>query len=210
MEINPASISHQSFYKLMIGSIVPRPIGWVSTVNAWGTPNLAPFSFFNAVCSNPPTLLFCPSVRNTDIAPKDTLRNVRETGEFVVNIVTEALAEAMNLTSTEFPAHVDEFAAAGLTPAPSLTVRPPRVLESPINFECMVTQIVDCGDQPGGGSVVIGRITHLQVDDRVLYGGDKIDILALKPIGRIAGAGYCRVNDLFDLPRPPSQIKPGG
>jgi flavin reductase (DIM6/NTAB) family NADH-FMN oxidoreductase RutF len=120
MEADPATLPWKSVYKLMIGSILPRPIGWISTVDAAGQTNLAPFSFFNAVASRPPTVLFCPTIREFDAGPKDTLRNVRTTGEFVVNIVTEALAEAMNISSTEFPAEVDEFRAAGLTPAPSV------------------------------------------------------------------------------------------
>lgn len=204
---NPDTLPWNSVYKIMTGSILPRPIGWVSTLNPDGQPNLAPFSFFNVVCANPPTLLFCPGVRSTDGIAKDTLHNVRATGEFVVNIVTEALAEAMNLTATEFPADINEFEATGLTPAPSVMVRPPRVAESPIHYECEVLHIIDIGDQPGGGSVVIGRVVHLHVDESVLIGTDKINIQALQPIGRLAGSGYTRVTDLFDLVRPPSQLK---
>lgn len=207
MEIDPNNLPWQSIYKILIGSILPRPIGWISSLNGQGQANLAPFSFFNAVCPSPPTVLFCPTIRGRDLASKDTLNNVRETGEFVVNIVTESLAQAMNITSTEFPSEVDEFDAAGLTPAPSLRVSPPRVAESPIHYECKVTQIVDIGNLPGGGSIVIGQIVHLQIDESVLMGTDKIDLLALKPVGRLAGSGYCRVTDLFELPRPPSRLK---
>lgn len=208
MEINPLDLPHESMYKLMVGSIVPRPIAWVSTLAPDGQPNLAPFSFFNAVCPKPPTLLFVSNIRNTDGSPKDTLSNIRATGEFVVNIVSEGLAEAMNLTSTELPAEVDEFALAGVTPVPSAAVKPPRVSESLIHFECRLMQIIDISDQPGGGSVVLGEIVHLHVDDSVLIGDDKINLAALKPVGRLAGAAYTRVTDLFDLMRPPSQIPP--
>ena len=156
MEFTPGSLPWKSMYKLMIGSIVPRPIGWISTVDEAGTPNLAPFSFFNAAGANPPHVLFCPTVRETDAGPKDTLRNARATGEFVVNIVTEALGPAMNLTSAELAGDVDEFAVAGLATAPSALVRPPRVAESPIHFECRVAHILDLGQEPGGASVVIG------------------------------------------------------
>jgi len=201
MEIETGQIAWQSMYKLMIGSIVPRPIGWISTVDIAGTPNLAPYSFFNAICSNPPHVMFCASVRS-DETHKDTLHNVRATGEFVVNIVTQSLAEAMNITSGDFAPGNSEFAAAGLTPAPSKTVRPPRVAESPIHFECAVTQIVEVSDLPGGGSIVIGRVLHLHVDDTLLIGVDKIDIAQLQPIGRLAGTGYARINDFFDLERP--------
>ncbi|MEI2692092.1 MAG: hypothetical protein V9H69_21250 [Anaerolineae bacterium] len=127
----------------------------------------------------------------------------------IVNIFGEALAAQMNITSTEFPAEVDEFMAAGLTPAPSLTVRPPRVLESPMHHERQVAQIVELGQQPGAGRVIIGRVLHIHVADARLIGGDKIDIAALQPIGRLAGNGYCRVAPaMFDLARPASQIKP--
>jgi flavin reductase (DIM6/NTAB) family NADH-FMN oxidoreductase RutF len=206
MEADPATLPWKSVYKLMIGSILPRPIGWISTVDAAGQTNLAPFSFFNAVASRPPTVVFCPTIREFDAGPKDTLRNVRTTGEFVVNIVTEALAEAMNISSTEFPADVDEFRAAGLTAAASVAVTPPRVAESPIHFECRVQQIVEVGDEPGGGSLVLGRIVHLHVDSSVLVQDDKIDLSALRPIGRLSGAGYCRVTEIFQMPRPRSQL----
>jgi flavin reductase (DIM6/NTAB) family NADH-FMN oxidoreductase RutF len=207
MEIVPESLPWQSVYKIMIGSVVPRPIGWVSTIDSAGQFNLAPFSFFNAICGNPPTLLFCPSVRNTDGGVKDTLNNVRASGEFVVNIVTESLAEAMNLTAGEYPADIDEFKLANLTPVPSAVVKPPRVGESPINFECRLTQVIEISAEPGGGNIVIGRIVHIHVRDDVLIGSDKIDILKLQPVGRLAGNSYTRINDLFELARPASQIR---
>ena len=207
MEILPKDLSWPSVYNILVGSIVPRPIGWISTVNLVGQLNLAPFSFFNAVCPNPPHVLFCPNVRVTDRQAKDTLLNVRATGEFVVNIVTEDLAEAMNLTSTELPAAVNEFEFGDLSISPSKAVRPPRVAESPIHYECKMVHIFDLGDQPGAGSVVIGRVVHIHVDESVLFGKDKIDVTRLKPIGRLGGNGYCRVTDLFKMVRPPSQIK---
>jgi len=206
LDAQPDALPWQSIYKILIGSVVPRPIGWISTVDENGRYNLAPFSFFNAICPNPPHVLFCPNIRGTDSNPKDTLHNVRTTGEFVVNIVTEPLAEAMNLTATELPSDVDEFTLAGVTPMPSVVVKPPRVLESPIHYECRVTQIVDVSDEPGGGSVVIGRVVYMHISDDLLIGGDKIDIARLQPIGRLAGASYSRVTDIFDLARPASQI----
>ena len=208
MIINPDDSPWESIYKLMIGSIVPRPIGWISTVNASGQPNLAPFSFFNGVCARPPHVLFCPMMRGTDLSPKDTLRNVRATGEFVANIVSESLKIQMNITSTEFPAQINEFEAAGLTPAPSIIVSPPRVLESAVQYECKVVHIVDLGSDPGGGSVVIGRVVRIHVRDDVLMGLDKIDLEKLAPIGRLAGHSYCRLTDIFELVRPPFQIPP--
>jgi flavin reductase (DIM6/NTAB) family NADH-FMN oxidoreductase RutF len=140
-------------------------------------------------------------------AGRMTPRAVRTTGEFVVNIVTETLAEAMNITSTELPPEVDEFQLAGLTAAPSVVVAPPRVAESPIHFECRVHQIVELGTEPGAGAVVLGRIVHLHVDPSVLLGEDKINLAALQPIGRLSGPSYCRVADVFQMPRPTSQLR---
>lgn len=202
MELDPSTLSHQSIYKILTGSILPRPIGWISSIDLDGRPNLAPFSFFNVVCSNPPTLLFCPMIRGVDGSPKDTLINVRLTGEFVVNIVTEYLLKAMNDTSIEAPSEFNEFEFAGLTLSPSVTVRPPRVLESPIHFECKVNQIVDINNAPGGGSIVIGTITHIHAEERVMLGTDKINLTALQPIGRLMGAAYCRVEQVVELDRP--------
>lgn len=208
MEINPNTIPYASTYKLLTGSVVPRPIGWVSSLNAEGQPNLAPFSYFTVVCANPPTVLFCPGYRKADREPKDTLKNVRATGEFVLNIVTEDTADAMNISATELPADVNEFALANLTPTPSQKVAPPRVEESPIHFECKVTQIIDINEGPGGGSIVLGQVVHMHVREDLLIGSDKIDISKLKPIGRLAGGGYTRVTDLFEMSRLPSQIRP--
>ncbi|HSR46874.1 MAG TPA: flavin reductase family protein [Anaerolineales bacterium] len=206
MEADPAGLPWRSVYKLLTGAIVPRPIAWVSTVDPAGAANLAPFSFFNAVSSRPPIVAFTASVRSTGLGQKDTLRNIRATGEFVVNIVTEPLAEAMNLTSTEFPPEVDEFQAAGLTADPSTAVTPPRVAESPIHFECRLHQIIEVGADPGGGALILGRVVHIHVDPSVLLGEDKIDIGRLRPIGRLAGAGYCRTGDTFEMIRPKSQL----
>jgi flavin reductase (DIM6/NTAB) family NADH-FMN oxidoreductase RutF len=207
MEINPNEIPPSSVYKLLTGSVLPRPIGWISTLDADGRPNLAPFSFFNVVCSKPPTVVFCPLVRGTDGKTKDTLNNVRATGEFVVNIVTEELVQAMNLSSVEAPPELNEFEFAGVTPAASHAVRPPRVKESPVHFECRVRQIVEISPEPGGGSLVIGEILHIHVDERVLTGSDKINLAALKPIGRLVGSGYVRVTDIFEMERPKSLLK---
>lgn len=207
MEFIVSSHPWQSIYKILIGSVIPRPIGWISTVDTDGRTNLAPFSFFNVVCANPPHVLFCPMVRSTDGQIKDTLRNVRVTGEFIVNIATESLASALNLTATELPADIDEFEYAGLSKLPGRIVRPPRVAESPVNFECEVANILDLGTHPGSGSVVIGEIVHIHIDDAVLISPDKINVEQLKPIGRLSGQAYCRITDIFEMVRPPPQIK---
>ncbi len=208
MDINPAEYPHREVYKLLTAAVVPRPIAWVSTLNAAGQPNLAPFSFFNAVCSNPPTVLFCTGIRGADHAPKDTYHNVRATGEFVINFVTEALAEAMNVTAAEVPAHVNEFERAGLTAVPGRTVRAPHVAETPIYFECRLREIVTISEEPGGGHVIIGTVTFIHCDDSVYREGNYIDFDAYRPVGRMTGAGYTRTTDRFDLARPPSEIQP--
>lgn len=203
MEANAQEVPWQSLYKLMTGSVVPRPIGWISSLDEQGIPNLAPFSFFNVVCANPPHVMFSASTPGDGSPMKDTLFNVRATGEFVVNIVTEKLAEAMNNTATRIPSDQSEFEYAGLTMAPSVAVKPPRVKESPIHFECKVTQIIEISDLPGGANVVIGQVVHMHVDDHLIISGDKIDITRLQPIGRLAGSSYSHVDDIFELIRRP-------
>lgn len=208
VDIHPGEWPHREIYKLMIGAIVPRAIAWVSTADSSGRPNLAPFSFFTAACSAPPTIVFCPGVRDTDGDHKDTLHNIRATGEFVINFVTEALAEKMNITATEVPPEVNEFERAGLTPVRSAVVKAPRVAESPIHFECRLNQVITISDAPGGGSLVIGTIVHMHISETVYRDGNHIDIAAYQPVGRLAGASYCRVTDIFDMRRPAPEIKP--
>lgn len=200
-ELDVSKLSVADAYKLLIGTIVPRPIAWVSTVSLNGQPNLAPFSFFNGVCSNPPSLLFCP-VNHPDGHEKDTLRNIRETNQFVVNVASEDLVAQVNQTSGNYPVDVNEFAEAGVTAAPSKLVKAPRVKESPASFECEVLQIVQVG--PGGagsGHVVIGRILYAHFADGV-YKDGKIAIDKLKPVARLGGPNYCPVREIFALERP--------
>ncbi|MGH2581340.1 MAG: flavin reductase family protein [Anaerolineales bacterium] len=207
MEINPADIPASALNKIILGSVVPRPIAWVSTVNEEGWANLAPFSFFNAVCYRPPTLLFCPGIRASDGGVKDTYMNIKATKEFIINVVTEDNARAMVLSSTELPSDVNEFEFAGLTPVLPSIVSAPRVAESPINFECKLDRIIEIGDgRPGSGWIVIGEVVHIHISDSVLLPDYKIDIKALKPVGRLSGANYTYVRDIFEMKRQPSQI----
>lgn len=208
IEIPAAELDARRAYKLMTGSVVPRPIAWVSTLSAEGVPNLAPFSYFNAVAAQPPTLLFVCSYRATDGGQKDTYHNVRATGEFVVNFVPERLAEAMNLTSVEAPPEVDEFERAGLTTTPSVSVKAPRVAESPIHFECKLAQIVPVGEGPGSARIIIGTVLHMHFDESVYREGDYIDMEAYRPLARLAGTGYARLGEIFHLARPQGEINP--
>ena len=207
MTIDPKDHDYNNIYKLMIGSIVPRPIAFVSSMSPEGIRNLAPFSFFNGVCSNPPIILFSTVIRK-DGLQKDTLNNVEATGEFVVNIVSEEFAEKMNVTSAEFPPDVDEFVESGLTPIPSDLVKPPRVKESKIGMECKLARIVRFGAGPGGGCTVFGEILRFHIADE-LFDNYRIDQDKLHAIGRMGGPTYTRTRDRFDLIRPRAgEIKP--
>src|SRR5579862_1827442 len=202
MDTAPSSLSHPDFYHILISAIAPRPIAWVSTLNKNGQPNLAPFSFFTVVSAQPPMLGFSPRPRRTKEGrvAKDPLRNVRDTGEFVVNIVTFDQAQAMNQTSGEYDHSVNEFELAKLNQRPSHVVRAPQVAESPVSFECKLHQILDFGDPPIGG-FVIGEIVHIHMDDAVLHHG-KLDGNTLDLLGRMGGAQYSHTKDRFEMQRP--------
>lgn len=203
MQIDIHTIPEQERYKLLIGAVAPRPIAWVSTIDAAGNLNLAPFSFFNAVCSNPMTLLFCVGVADTPDRKKDTLRNIEAVPEFVINMTNEETATAMNLTATPLPPTQSEFTWAGLTPLPSRTIRVPRVAEAPIAFECILQRIVVVSDQPGGAAVIFGEVQCVHVRDD-LYANGRILLEPYKPIGRLGGDSYVRVTDTFDMVRIPA------
>jgi flavin reductase (DIM6/NTAB) family NADH-FMN oxidoreductase RutF len=201
MRIDPKEHTYKDVYKILIGSVVPRPIALVSTLSPEGAPNLAPFSFFNGVCSNPPIVLFSTVVRG-DGHEKDTLRNIEATKEFVVNIVSEDFADRMNRCSEDFPPDVNEFEVSGLTPFPATVVRPALVKESRISMECRLVQVVSFGKgEPGNGSTIFGEVLLFHVADEVID-NFRIDARALKPVGRMGGPHYCRTADIFDLPRP--------
>jgi flavin reductase (DIM6/NTAB) family NADH-FMN oxidoreductase RutF len=199
--LDTREISSRDAYRLLISSVVPRPIGWVSTVSTDDVGNLAPFSFFMAATGNPPTVVLSTSFREGE--PKDTLANVKQIPEFVLNVVSEDVAEAMNATSEEFPSDVDELEAAGLTAVPSSRVRPVRVAEAPINIECKVVQLVPVGDPQSGSTLIIGEVLAWHVRDDV-FDGDRMRIRMdqLRAIGRMAGDGYCRTRDQFEMIRP--------
>jgi len=204
MQLDPQTIGSDAMYKLMIGCVVPRPIAWVSSVDAAGVPNLAPFSYFMAITHDPPTIAFSASPRaETDggRGKKDTLRNVEATREFVVNMVDDALAEQMNVTSGDYAPEIDEFTQASLAAAPSVKVKAPRVATAPINIECRVVQIIPIGNLPS--TLVIGQIVHLHVRDDVYDpASGRLDMHRLRPVGRLAGHLYTHVHDIFEMKRP--------
>jgi flavin reductase (DIM6/NTAB) family NADH-FMN oxidoreductase RutF len=200
VEIEPGRLAWKEAYKLLIGSVLPRPIAFVSTIDQNGRANLAPFSFFTGICADPMMVCFAP-MRKGDGGKKDTLANIEETREFVINVVGEKIVLQMNECAVEFEPDVDEFEIAGLTKESSALVRPPRVKESDVHLECVLHEILHFGEGPGAGSLVIGKVVLVHVNDE-LYIDGKIDTNKLQPIGRMAGSQYTRaITDTFVLER---------
>lgn len=206
IKIDPQEYDYNDVYTLMVSAIVPRPIAFVSSMDAQGRGNLAPFSYFTLGSSNPPLVLFCPSHRGPGKPRKDTLRNVAETAEFVINIVSEEFLPQMNSTSAEFPPDIDEFLVSGLTPIPSARIKPFRVQEAHVQMECKLNQIITLSDKPGGGTVVVGEVLLFHVDSSVLVNPEKsifnIDPDKLRAVGRMGGTAYSRTLDRLDMERP--------
>jgi len=211
VQFDPQVIDSAAMYKLLIGSVVPRPIAWVSSVDAAGVRNLAPFSYFMAITHEPPTIAFSAGPRGAEIGggvggKKDTLHNVEVTREFVVNIVDDALAEAMNVTSGDYAAEVDEFTQAGLVAAPSVKVKPPRVAAAPVSMECRLAQVIPVGRLPH--HLIVGEIVQMHVRDDVYDPATgRLDVHRLKPVGRLAGHLYTHVHDIFEMKRPAVDYK---
>ena len=201
MIVDPAHTDPTSVYKLLIGSVVPRPIAFVSTVSPEGVFNVAPFSFFTVASPNPPVLVFNTGLRTRPDPRKDTLRNVTTAREFVVNIVSEEFAEKMNLCSGDYPPEVDEFEVSGLTPIPSDLVKPPRVAESHINMECRLLYTISLSGLVTGGNLVLGEVVRFHIDDAYVS-KYRIDQDKLRAIGRMGGNSYTRTGDRFDMIRP--------
>ena len=205
MELDPHTLAQADRYKLLIGCIVPRPIAFVSSVSADGRLNLAPFSFFAGVSSEPMSLLFCPA-NKPDGSDKDTLRNVLPeseggTGQFVVNIVSEAVERRMAACAEPLPYGESEFDLSGLTPAPSRRVKPPRVAECPVSFECITDRVIRLN--PGvsaGGNIVLGRVVFVHAADGLIDERHRTDPARLAAIGRMGGLGYCRTRECFEMP----------
>jgi flavin reductase (DIM6/NTAB) family NADH-FMN oxidoreductase RutF len=195
-----ADMPTRECYKLLVSTVTPRPIAWVVSMDAKGIINAAPFSFFNAFSGNPPVVGIGMGSHRPG-RPRDTRANIAETGQFVVNLVAEENAEAMNITAIEFERGVEELAQAGLTPLTSVRVKPPRIGESPVSLECELIQIIDLGPDSG---LVLGRVVAMHIHDDAVIDASKryIDTPKLKLIGRMHGAGwYVRTSDLFEMPR---------
>jgi len=200
MDFDPQLIDQKATYKLLTGAVIPRPIGWISTISKDGIPNLAPFSFFNAVGEDPPHVMF--STVRPNNSNKDTLNNVLETGQFVVNMVVEEIVEKMNTTSQAVSPDINEFELAGLTPTPSVKVKAPRVLESPVNMECELVHHYTLEDSKhGGATIIIGRIVMFHVDESVLQDDFKINMETYKPVARLAGSNYSKLGEIFSIKR---------
>jgi flavin reductase (DIM6/NTAB) family NADH-FMN oxidoreductase RutF len=200
MQFDPQELEQTAIYKLLTGIVIPRPIGWISTINEDGIHNLAPFSYFNAVGDDPPHVMF--STVHSNNLNKDTLNNVLATKQFVVNMVTEDLVEQMNLTSQPIAANESEFELAGLTPIASSLVKPPRVKECKITMECeMVHHYKLENSKTGGATIVIGKIVLFHINESVLLENYKINLETYKPIARLAGSNYSKLGEIFSIKR---------
>ncbi|MCB0339468.1 MAG: flavin reductase family protein [Bdellovibrionales bacterium] len=195
------ALSTVDIYKLLIGTIIPRPIAFVSTISDSGVVNLAPFSFFNGVASNPPTVVFSVS-RKRDGQKKDTLRNIEQNKEFVINMVSEWISEAANHTSAEYPYGISELEKVGLTALPSTTIKPPRVKESPVQMECVLYDLMNVGgESAGSATLVVGEIRTIHIAESA-YKDGLLLLDQLKPVSRLGGKYYGRTTDIFKLERP--------
>lgn len=201
---DPELLETRDVHKLLSSSIAPRPIAFASTIDAKGNVNLSPFSFFNVFSTNPPILIFSPARRVRDNTTKHTLQNAEETKEVVINIVDFSMVDQMSQSSKEYAKGVNEFIETGLTEVPSLKVKPPRVLESPVSFECVVDNIISLGEHGGAGQLVIAKVVHIHVKSDLLDINDQIDPVKLDLVARLGGDWYTRVTkaSLFKIPKP--------
>ena len=200
MQFDPDDLEQSAVYKLLTGSVIPRPIGWISSISEDGINNLAPFSFFNAIGDDPPHVMF--STTQGGNSNKDTLNNVLANKQFVVNMVTEDTVERMNLTSGNFLPHEDEFKFAGLTPIPSIKIKPMRVMESPITFECELVHHYSLENHKfGGATMVVGKVIMMHIDESVLLDNHKINLETYKPVARLAGSNYTKLGEIFSIKR---------
>ncbi|CAM2866437.1 NADH-FMN oxidoreductase RutF, flavin reductase (DIM6/NTAB) family [Flavobacterium succinicans] len=203
VSIDPKSISTAQLQGYLQSSVGPRPIAFASTVDGNGTPNLSPFSFFNVFSANPPILVFSPARRVRDNTTKHTLKNAESTGEVVINVVNYDMVQQTSLSSTEYPEGVNEFLKSGFTPIASDLVKPFRVKESPVQFECKVTQIIALGTEGGAGNLVVCEVVKLHISEAVLDANGAIDQYKIDLVSRLGGNWYSRANaGLFEVEKP--------
>lgn len=202
--IDPTTISQQELHGYLLSAVAPRPICFASTIDKNGNVNLSPFSYFNLFSVNPPIMVFSPSRRGRDNTTKHTLDNVLEIKETVINIVNYDMVEQMSLSSTEYEHGVNEFEKAGFTQVSSDTVKPPRVGEAPVAFECTVEQVISLGDEGGAGNLVLAKVVKIHVNETFLDTEGKLDTPKLDLVARMGGNWYCRANGdaLFEIPKP--------
>ncbi len=200
MQFDSQNTDPSVLYKLLTGTIIPRPIAWVATIDSNGIHNLAPFSFFNIVSEDPPHIMF--STVRTGNKNKDTLNNILSNHQFVVNLVTEDIVEQMNATAQSVASDVDEFQLAHVTPIDSVYIKPKRVKESLVHFECeMVHHYFIENHQNGGACIIIGKILTMHIDDSILETNDKINLELYKPVARLAGSNYSKIGEVFAIKR---------
>ncbi len=205
--IDPKEVSIGKLHGMMLGSIGPRPIAFASTINSNGVPNLSPFSFFNVFSANPPILIFSPARRVRDNTTKHTLENAKSTKEVVINIVTYPIVQQMSLSSTEYPEGVNEFEKSGLTMVASEKVKPARVKESPVQFECKVNEIIHLGDQGGAGNLIICEVLCMHISEDILDSNGAIDQHKIDLVARMGANWYTRANmGMFEVPKPLSTL----
>lgn len=204
MKVIPGQIKTGDLHALMLGAVAPRPIAFASTINSKGVLNLSPYSFFNAFGSRPPILVFSPARRVRDNTIKHTLENIYENKEVVINVVSYAMVQQASLSSCEYPKEVSEFVKAGFTPLPSDIVKPFRVKESPVQFECKVLNVIETGTEGGAGNLVICEILLMHINDDVLDENGKINPHKIDLVARMGGDYYCRAsgNAVFTVPKP--------
>ncbi|MTI20196.1 flavin reductase family protein [Fulvivirga sp. RKSG066] len=204
LTIDPKKVSVPELHSYLLGAIAPRPIAFASTVDKDGKVNLSPYSFFNCFGANPPIVIFSPARRGRDNTTKHTYENVKEVKEVVINVVNYAIVEQMSLSSTEYPKGVNEFEKAGLTEAKSVLVKPPRVKEAPVAFECKVLEVKETGTEGGAGNLVICEVLLAHFNDDILDENKKVDPFKLDAVARMGGNYYCRAQGdaIFEIPKP--------
>ena len=204
LTVNPKDIEVPQLHRYLLGAIGPRPIAFASTIDANGIPNLSPFSFFNVFSANPPIMIFSPARSGRTGATKNTLDNVREVKEVVINVVNHDIVQQMSLSSSPYDSSIDEFVKAGLTPIPSEEIKPFRVKESPVQFECKVNEVVELGQNGGAGNLVICEVVKIHINEAVLDDNGMIDQHKIDLVSRMGGNWYCRAdkNSMFEIQKP--------